>query len=144
MDSSVSPKNRIGFLRVCHHISTGLCHTQGHVLKCLWCIWTSKSASSLKFARLFIKVSSQKWAVNRHSAWIEILWHVNVSSGGHIYYQNEQLNVLGAIVEWLHLCGVEEIDLGLVDWFDLFRCSLRRYKLKLLLVCSFPQNIGLG
>jgi len=27
MDSSVSPKDEIWFLRVCHHISTGLCHT---------------------------------------------------------------------------------------------------------------------
>jgi len=26
MDSSVSPKNEIWFLRVCHHISTGLYH----------------------------------------------------------------------------------------------------------------------
>jgi hypothetical protein len=32
MDSSVSPKDQIWFLRVCHHISTGFCLCFGLVL----------------------------------------------------------------------------------------------------------------
>jgi len=32
MDSSVSPKDEIWFLRVCHHILTALCNTTGCLL----------------------------------------------------------------------------------------------------------------
>jgi len=77
MDSSVSPKDEIWFLRVCHHISTGLYLFLWVVKSCagleLWCVikaWTKISHQNQRYL-LNVDISAEK-IVNKG------LWNINI------------------------------------------------------------------
>jgi len=83
MDSSVSPKDEIWFLRVCHHISTGLYHCTFHIKRLL----ISTTEWIYGFCRIFIinalfpqaVLNSLSWWWIHTELWAEFLHILAIS-----------------------------------------------------------------